>query len=696
MKEKKSKIINFIRSMIFNIIFLIVLLLLIFGALVGIMGYFTFTDSITSEYMDAAHKTAVTARVLVNGNKIEEYLENKETINERINTENTGNALCDEYNLSYSRMNTLCQMQEVALIYVISVDTSDYNSFLSVFNTVNQKSIYTPWEVGFARQTTNEEYRAVYRDIYENGKETAHIVRDNGLNGSAPHITTLVPVKNDDGKVTAILCVQRFMERLNDVRKGYIIKVNMLMVALALCATFFWMLIINRQFVMPIKRILGEAKRFSEENSAPEAPLKEKNSFTLEISMLASAIETMEDETLKYIENLTAAVSEKQRVGTELHVASMIQEGMIPTVFPPFPDKKVFDLHAMMTPAKEVGGDFYDYFMPDDDHLCFVVADVSGKGIPAALFMMVTKILIKERALAGGTPGEILSFVNKRICENNVADMFVTVWFGILDIPAGKISASNAGHDHPVIMHADGRTEILKTKSGPVIGAFEDVRFRDFEIDVKKSDKIFLYTDGLIEATNSDLKMFGMDAMIDSLEKARELSPKAIIDSVWEDVTAFVGDAPQFDDLTMLCLEYKYPLDDEKRLSIPAVEENLSKATEFVTEYLEQAGCSMKAIRQMEIAVEEIYVNISRYAYRPEKGDVDICLSKTDKAIIVTFIDGGREYDPLKKPDPDITLSAEEREIGGLGVFMAKKLSDNITYKYENGKNILILEKNLE
>ncbi len=372
---EKSK--SFIHSLTFNIIAATAVLLLIFCVVVSTIGYLKFTDSLTSEYTDSAIRTADTAATLVKADNIGEYLLNAQSIK---NNENT--AIVQEYRQSLDYLNTLCDKQNVTVIYVIAVDTTDYKHFTSVFNCPNKTSPYSPWIIGDVKYTTatsNDEYENIYKDIYENGRKSATIMRTTNLNGAPPHVTSLVPLCNTDGAVTGIMCVQRPMAELDAGRRSYIILVACFTLGLAALCIASSALYMKKQFVNPIKKINNEAARFARENSAPEKPLTGKLSRVNEISSLAAAVSEMEEDTLKYIENLSAAISEKQRMGTELHIASLIQEGSLPSVFPAFPDRSEFDLFASMDPAKEVGGDFYDFFLIDDEHLALVMADVSGK-----------------------------------------------------------------------------------------------------------------------------------------------------------------------------------------------------------------------------------------------------------------------------------------------------------------------------
>ncbi len=245
------------------------------------------------------------------------------------------------------------------------------------------------------------------------------------------------------------------------------------------------------------------------------------------------------------------------RIESELNLASGIQADMLPNIFPAFPDRTEFDIYAAMDPAKEVGGDFYDFFLIDDDHLCMVMADVSGKGVPAALFMMASKIILANNAMMGKSPAEILTDTNAAICSNNREEMFVTVWLGILEISTGKLIAANAGHEYPVLKDPDGSFELVKDKHGFVIGGMDGVRYKEYELTMKPGSKLFLYTDGVPEATNARNEQFGAERMVDALNLDGDASPDQILKNVRRTVDDFVKDAEQFDDLTMLCLEYK-------------------------------------------------------------------------------------------------------------------------------------------
>ena len=316
-------------------------------------------------------------------------------------------------------------------------------------------------------------------------------------------------------------------------------------------------LYLHRALLRPIKQISEEATRFSEENVTAGRKLQDTVRSRDEIGQLAASIDHMEEQIQSYVEHLTQVTAEKERIGTELALATRIQSAMMPHIFPPFPERTEFDIYACMEPAKEVGGDFYDFSLIDDDHLCLVMADVSGKGIPAALFMMASKIILQSCAMLGNSASEILTRTNEAVCSNNPEEMFITVWLGILEISTGKLTTANAGHEYPVLKRADGEFELLKGKHGLVIGAMDGVRYKDYELQLAPGDKLFVYTDGVPEATNADNVLFGTERMLAALNEDASAAPEQLLHHVRGAVDSFVKDAEQFDDLTMLCLEYR-------------------------------------------------------------------------------------------------------------------------------------------
>ena len=230
---------------------------------------------------------------------------------------------------------------------------------------------------------------------------------------------------------------------------------------------------------------------------------------------------------------------------------------MLPNIYPAFPDRPEFDIYASMRPAKEVGGDFYDFYLIDKDHLGMVIADVSGKGVPAALFMMMSRILIKNYAMMGYSPAQVLEQTNNSICMNNKEDMFVTVWYGVLEISTGKITAANAGHEFPIIKKQGGKYELLQDKHGFVIGGMEGMKYAEYEIQLDSGEMLFLYTDGVPEATDGENNMYGTDRLLEAMNSKEHTDPLELLGSITDNVDQFVGEADRFDDMTMLAVTIK-------------------------------------------------------------------------------------------------------------------------------------------
>ena len=373
------------------------------------------------------------------------------------------------------------------------------------------------------------------------------------------------------------------------------------------------------------------------------------------------------------------------RIDKELEFAKEIQYSALPAVFPPFPNRNDFEIYAKMVTAKEVGGDFYDFYMLGESTLAFMVADVSGKGIPAAMFMMRAKTTIKDLAESGLAPDEIFTLANKRLCENNDAGMFVTAWLGILDLKTGALKFVNAGHNPPLVCHEDGEFEYLKARGGMVLAGMDGVKYKTNELCLSPGDKIFLYTDGVTEATNDKNELYGEERLLSLANKNITKTPQQLIAAVKDDVDVFVGDAPQFDDITMLAVSVNYVKGDEKIKVIPN-EKSFAAVQSFAEDLTKKLAVVPKVSNKVNIAFDEIYSNIVNYS------NADIAEIKYEIVggkLILTFSDNGTPYNPLETKEPDVTLSAEDRKIGGLGIFMVKKMTESMEYKYENERNIL-------
>ena len=384
------------------------------------------------------------------------------------------------------------------------------------------------------------------------------------------------------------------------------------------------------------------------------------------------------------------------RIDKELEYAKQIQLSALPNNFP---ENEEYSIYAEMIAAKEVGGDFYDFYKLNDTTVAFLAADVSGKGIPAAMFMMTAKTIIKDLAESGMAVNDIFTKANEKLCENNESGMFVTAWMGILDLTTGNVQFANAGHNPPLLKRADGSFEYLKTRAGFVLAGMEGVRYRVGEITLNEGDRLFLYTDGVPEATNVENKLYGEDRLLTFMNQNATVEATKLLPALKANIDEFVGEAPQFDDITMLMFDYKPKKGGERMTNktFPAKTESLNDVLGFVEETLESFECPMKIQMAICVAIEEVFVNVARYAYPDSEGDMTLHIGFDEQSRDVTFrmSDKGIPFDPLKKPDPDITLSAEEREIGGLGIFITKKTMDAVTYGYEKGENILTMIKKI-
>lgn len=411
-----------------------------------------------------------------------------------------------------------------------------------------------------------------------------------------------------------------------------------------------------------------------------------------EFDELSDDINSTVDTLKRYIAEAAA------RIDAELAFAKAIQHAALPSVFPPYPHRHEFDIFACMHTAREVGGDFYDFYFVDDDNLSFMVADVSGKGIPAAMFMMTSKTVIKSLAESGMDVGQVFTRANEKLCAGNDAGMFVTAWMGILNVKTGKVLFANAGHNPPLVKRGDGTFECLSGKRGLMLAGMDGVQYHVNELQLEPGDAIYLYTDGVTEAADRNGTLYGERRLRSVLGKHKDGSAQALCEEVKRDVDAFVGDVSQFDDITMLALKYEGSEERRiKELTIAATVENIAAVTEFVDGQLERLGCPQKARVQIDIAIDELFGNIAQYAYNPRIGEatVRVEVNEDPLSVVITFIDNGIPYDPLKREDPDVTLSAEERKIGGLGIYMVKKTMDDVTYEYRDGKNILTIKKNI-
>lgn len=410
-----------------------------------------------------------------------------------------------------------------------------------------------------------------------------------------------------------------------------------------------------------------------------------------EFEALSDGINTTVDKLKEYI------AEAEQRIDAELKYAKEIQHSVLPSIFPPFPDRKEMDIFATMETAKQVGGDFYDFYMLPNNRLAFLMADVSGKGIPAAMFMMRSRTLIKSLAEMGLSVEQILYRANNKLCNHNDSNMFVTAWMGILDINTGHVDFVNAGHNFPLVKLGKN-FEYLETTPDFILAGWDGFKYKKYSLNLKKGDMLYLYTDGVTEAQNIDGQLYGESRLHRYINSLEHSDVTDICNKIMADVHAYAGEAEQSDDITMMCIRYNgvdYAGDDNE-ITVPAELASIEKVTDFVVKKLQLCNADESVIRDFAVINDEIVSNIANYAYEDSTGQtITVRIDELSDTLKMTYIDSGYPYNPLEKQDPDITLAASERAIGGLGIFLVKKMTDNMTYYYEDGKNHLQIEKSI-
>ena len=374
-------------------------------------------------------------------------------------------------------------------------------------------------------------------------------------------ITIADPVLNQEGEIIAFAMSDIPLSYVNASSAIFTFLYSLVLTIVLVIIFLIIRAVMKKRLVKPIREISKAAEQYAVSRTDDRA---DKNIFSQlnvhtgdELEELSRVMAGMEQDITAYEKNLMKAAAEEERIQTELGLAAKIQLGMLPRVFPPYPERQEFDIYAMMDPAKEVGGDFYDFFLIDDDHLALVIADVSGKGIPAALFMMSAMIVLNNFASEGYSPAEVLRRANEKICSSSKVNMFVTVWFGILDLKTGVVTAANAGHEYPAVRHPGGEYELLHDKHSFVIGGMAGMKYKEYTLALEPGASLFLYTDGVAEASNSQEEFYGCERMLGALDQTGGMSAQETLQTVRGDVDRFAEGAPQFDDLTMLCITYK-------------------------------------------------------------------------------------------------------------------------------------------
>lgn len=559
-------------SLKFKTIAVILLFTLILSASIVFISYNTYTDSFRRHYSSLAMSISKSAASVVDSEKVgavaAEVLKTY-----RAACEKSGGVPDSESKEYYDGFEYITDMPEykelLGILTKLREDNEAESLYLGYTDVETMKDLYLvdssadePCMPGMFDDVQPEHVEKIKAGDYEFPAFITNLPEYGWLCSASS------PIKDENGSVIGVALVDISMNKIMSDRRDFLITLILITAVLALIIAAAVLMLVNKFLINPINVLSDAASTFvsekQEENKGGASQIAKLNIRTGdEIEELSDSVKKMETDLNTYIEELTAITSEKERIGAELDIATHIQSSMLPCIFPAFPERREFDIYAQMTPAKEVGGDFYDFFMVDDRHIAIVMADVSGKGVPAALFMVIAKTLIKDHTLPGRDLGDVFTTVNNILCESNSEGLFVTAFEGVLDLATGEFAFVNAGHEVPYICKKSGGFEPYKIKPCFVLAGMENMKYSSGKITLDAGDKIFQYTDGVTEAVNSDNELYGAKRLNDVLSGSSRKSPDEIINDVKNDIDAFVGEADQFDDITMLCLEYKTKMDTE-------------------------------------------------------------------------------------------------------------------------------------
>ena len=510
--------------------------MLMLAFILSAVSYHRFTTIIVETHSRDALRTAYTALQFIDTENFSDYVQDESNFQDTL--------------LIWQR---LVDTQAEMFIYVIE-PIDNYNNIRFDINVKNTNANYAIVPRGFVRPTSSDEYKKAYRDIYERAKDYAVVVRDNGISNTGDHLTVMIPIKDANNAVEGLLCVQRQMEEL-DLEKIFFLQRT---IAVTLIVILLMLLIgrqyLNNKLLNPLSSLTQGVKNFSAGNLDKKLDIQTSD----ELQTLAESFNTMTDELKIYMANLTKATAERERIATELDVARRIQISMLPKNFSV--DERV-DLFATMTPAKEVGGDLYDFYMLDEDHLFITIADVSGKGVPAALFMVAAITNLRNFTASLKNPDDLkiaIEQTNDRLCANNDGGLFVTAFSGVLDLTTGIFRYVNAGHNPPLIRRNGKNFSELPMELNFVLGGWDDWQYVQQEIQLAAGDTIFLYTDGVTEAANLSGKMYSLERLQKKLADLDKMkSAEEILTVVSKSLENFSGDAEQSDDITMLAVKFE-------------------------------------------------------------------------------------------------------------------------------------------
>ncbi|MDD2972839.1 MAG: PP2C family protein-serine/threonine phosphatase [Lachnospiraceae bacterium] len=543
MNQKKKKSVG--KSLLFGCILFAVMI----TAMAQSIGFYIYYQGMMGKYKESVNSVLGTATDGIDTDDLKACIE-------------TG-IKSEAYQQLQQRMNIVKQNNKIEYLYILrplNGEARDNMQYVITGMTKEELGDTDNVSLGdYSQDDFTGDVALHYLDFMESGKDIEYYPNKTAFGYM---YTGLQSIKDSNGTAFAVISVDISMNEVYRTMGNFLVIILVytgILTLFFIMAAFVWL---RKRIIRPIETVQTEVLRFVDELGRVEHP-EELHIPVLdihtedELENLAKSFVQMAVGTKRTLLELLEVMQEKERIGAELSVATRIQADMLPCIFPAFPQRAEFDIYATMTPAKEVGGDFYDFFLQDEDHLAMVMADVSGKGVPAALFMVITKTLLKNSTQNGLSPGAVLKKVNNQLCENNEASMFVTVWIGILTISKGKMICANAGHEYPVICRKGGAYELVEDQHGFVLAVMEDMSYEEYELELHHGDHFFVYTDGVPEATNASNELFGNERMLDALNQCREQSLEELLGTVKREIDGFADGAPQFDDITMLALDYK-------------------------------------------------------------------------------------------------------------------------------------------
>jgi sigma-B regulation protein RsbU (phosphoserine phosphatase) len=517
-------------------------------------------------------------------------------------------------------------------------------------------------------------------------------------------MSAFYPILNDKNEVIAIIGADISMKDVMNELYSSLEIMAVIIFVLMIISIIILYLSLNKVVIQPITLISKAAKQFIDNKSvSAEGQQTEISKLNFhsqdEIGQLVKDIKKMEEDINNYVTNLTQVTKDKERMGTELNVATQIQSDMLPKIFPFEPDRGEFDLHALMRPAKEVGGDFYDFFMLDDNHVAIVIGDVSDKGVPAALFMVISKTLIKDYTQSRLSVDKVFNRVNNELCEGNEASLFTTSILGIFDVKTGRLLYADAGHEPLIIMNRNDNTVryVEPEKRNFVLGGMEGTRYVVNELVLHPGEALLLYTDGVPDAVNKENESFGWDRLKETCQKHMHEVLGEMLRNILADIDEHAKGVKQFDDITMLALSMITKGSEQaliEKIDLTVDEQMTDKALNFIEKAMERKVIGMKTQHAFMVAVDELVSNVLNHS----KATVLTLIIEIEKEkISLTFFDNSFEFNPLEaKGNEDDKSDVFDKPIGGLGIYMVKKMMDNLEYEYKDGKNILKLVKNLK